>query len=85
MEHLLLLLLTWKINLEILLQKAKILKNLTLTENVAPTVNDTLTLNGSNEVFVSFSEAVKSVDLDDDENLLEGITVKVNGTTAESY
>ena len=35
-------------------------------------------------MLVSFSEAVISSDLDNDEKLLEGITVKVNGTTATS-
>ncbi|KMY51907.1 S-layer homology domain-containing protein [Peribacillus loiseleuriae] len=54
---------------------------LTLTENVAPTVTPTLTVNGSNELVVSFSEAVKSEDLNKNEVLLEGITVKVNGST----
>ena len=57
---------------------------LALTENVAPTVASALTVNGSNEVLVSFSEAVISNDLDNDAKLLEGITVKVNGTTATS-
>ena len=57
---------------------------LALTENVAPTVDSALTVNGSNEVLVSFSEAVISSDLDNDAKLLEGITVKVNGTTATS-
>ncbi|KAA9015491.1 S-layer homology domain-containing protein [Niallia endozanthoxylica] len=54
---------------------------LTLTENVAPTAT-ALTVNGSNQVVVSFSEAVKSNDLDGDQKEFEGITLKVNGTTA---
>ncbi|WP_071393455.1 S-layer homology domain-containing protein [Bacillus tuaregi] len=53
---------------------------LSLTENVAPTATG-LTVNGSNEVVVSFSEAILSNDLDADEKEFEGITVKVNGTS----
>ncbi len=55
---------------------------LALTENVAPTVNTALAVNGSNEVVVSFSEAISDNDLDKDGTNLEGITVKVNGSTA---
>ena len=55
---------------------------LNLTENVAPTVNTALTVNGSNEVVVSFSESVVSKNLDADNKSLEGISVKVNGTVA---
>ncbi|MCM3162704.1 hypothetical protein [Metabacillus litoralis] len=55
---------------------------LALTENIAPTVNSALSVNGSNEVVVSFSESVVSTDIDGDLNLLEGISVKVNGSTA---
>ncbi|WP_261131739.1 S-layer homology domain-containing protein [Bacillus sp. Marseille-Q3570] len=57
---------------------------LTLDENVAPTVKSSLTVNGSNELVVDFSEAIKSVDLDSDGNFFEGITVKVNGKDAGS-
>lgn len=53
-----------------------------LTENVAPTAT-TLSVNGSNHVVVSFTEAVKSNDLDADKTEFEGITLKVNGTAAE--
>ena len=65
--------------MEILLQRVENNDEFDLTENVVPTVNE-LTLNGSNTVFVSFSETVKSVDLDNDDTVLEGIKVKVNGT-----
>ena len=51
-----------------------------LTENVAPTVNETLTVNGSNEAVVTFSEVVKAADFDGDNKTLEGITVKVDGS-----
>ncbi|WP_338449580.1 S-layer homology domain-containing protein [Niallia oryzisoli] len=62
------------------LAKGENTAELGLTENVAPTA-DTLTVDGSNKVVVSFSESVISNDLDKDTNALEGITVKVNGTT----
>ncbi|QED49668.1 hypothetical protein [Cytobacillus dafuensis] len=55
---------------------------LALTENIAPTVNSALTVNGSNAAVVSFSEAIQSADLDGDGKSFEGITVKVNGTDA---
>ncbi|MEH7389769.1 hypothetical protein [Bacillus sp. JJ1474] len=55
---------------------------LALTENIAPTVNSALTVNGSNVAVVSFSEAIQSADIDADTVLFEGIEVKVNGTSA---
>ena len=56
-------------------------KEIALTENVAPTVNEAVTVKGSNQVVVSFSEAIQSADLDDDKTPFEGINVKVNGST----
>ncbi|TCJ06259.1 hypothetical protein [Cytobacillus praedii] len=53
-----------------------------LTENIAPTVNTALTVNSSNEAVVSFSESVVSTDIDGDATFFEGISVKVNGSTA---
>lgn len=56
---------------------------LELTENIAPTVDATLAVNGSNVAVVNFSEAIKSTDIDADGTSFEGIVVKVNGTAAE--